>query len=137
MKGSESSRPPLGLESLNQPLRLQLAPTAVRDVVPAERKHVAIKVGRSSSRDAASEVSEKPVKRATPAPRAPAPVEPSVVKPEEQGQAGQSDAAAAETTKPASLGSRIKNRMGARKGGGSGSEPVAPCGAIQLSPVER
>ena len=102
------------------------APTAVRDVVPAERKHVAIKVGRSSSRNAASEVSEKPVKRATPAPRAPAPVEPSVVKPEEQGQAGQSDAAAAETTKPASLGSRIKNRMGARKGGGSGTEPIAP-----------
>jgi len=53
------------------------APTAVRDVVPAERKHVAIKVGRSSSRNAASEVSEKPVKRATPAPRAPAPATPT------------------------------------------------------------
>ena len=60
-----------------------------------------------------------------------------VVKPEEQGQAGQSDAAAAETTKPASLGSRIKNRMGARKVGGSGTEPVAPVRRIQLSPVER
>ena len=44
------------------------APTAVRDVVPTERKHVAIKVGRSSSRTSAP---EKPAKAATPA-KAPA-----------------------------------------------------------------
>lgn len=49
------------------------APTAVRDVVPTERKHVAIKVGRSSSRTSAP---EKPAKPATPAPKAPEPVEP-------------------------------------------------------------
>ena len=51
------------------------APTAVRDGVQSERKHVAIKVGRSSSR---SSTPEKPAKPATPAPKAPEPVEPVV-----------------------------------------------------------
>ena len=102
------------------------APTAVRDVVPTERKHVAIKVGRSSSRNAA------PEKPATPAPQTPAPVEPvaeSAVVPavsEESDSPAASGTPAPQTPKPGSLGSRIKNRMGARKGGAAGADPVAP-----------
>ncbi|MCP4837853.1 MAG: GTP-binding protein, partial [Planctomycetes bacterium] len=102
------------------------APTAVRDVVPAERKHVAIKVGRSSSRSSAP---EKPAKPPTPAPKAPEPVEPvaeatsaSAAPVEEVADPG---TPAPQPPKPGSLGSRIKSRMGVRKGG-VGNDPVAP-----------
>ena len=104
------------------------APTAVRDVVP-ERKHVAIKVARSSTRGAAVETPEKPVKRATPAPKSPVAVEPVVevpVTPEKKEEAVQEEAPAPQTPKPSSLGSRIKSRMGVRRGGAAGNDPVAP-----------
>ncbi|HBV63418.1 MAG TPA: translation initiation factor IF-2 [Rhodopirellula sp.] len=104
------------------------APTAVRDVVPAERKHIAIKVGRSSSRSSAPET---PAKAPTPAPKAPEPVEPVAettapsnesVKPEEVADPV---TPAPQSPKQGSLGSRIKSRMGVRKGAG-GNDPVAP-----------
>lgn len=110
---------------------VEAAPTAVRDVVPAERKHVAIKVGRSSSRNAAP---EKPVKPATPAPRAPEPVAevapdpvaPAPVAPAPEAGAADAVVPAPQSPKSASLGSRIKSRMGVRKGGAAGNDPVAP-----------
>ena len=96
------------------------APTAVRDVVPTERKHVAIKVGRSSSRNAAADTPEKPAKRETPAPKTPAPKTPAPVEPvakakvvpEKNEEAVQDEAPAPQAPKSGSLGSRIKSRMG-------------------------
>ncbi len=109
------------------------APTAVRDVVPTERKHVAIKVGRSSSRTSAP---EKPAKPATPAPKAPEPVEPvaeatpAPVAPVKKDEVADLGTPAPEppksgSPKAGSLGSRIKSRMGVRKSG-AGNDPVAP-----------
>ena len=102
---------------------------AVRDGVPTERKHVAIKVGRSSARGSGAAAPEKPVKSVTPAPTAPAKVEPPA---KDEAAETESDSVAAESgpaakpSKPGSLGSRIKSRMGARKAGSGGNEPVAP-----------
>ena len=104
------------------------APTAVRDGVPAERKHIAIKVGRSSSRSSAP---EKPAKTPTPAPRTPEPVEPAAETTSASAESGNREggadpvAPAPQKPKSGSLGSRIKSRMGGRKGG-SGNDPVAP-----------
>ncbi|MAI69446.1 MAG: translation initiation factor IF-2 [Rhodopirellula sp.] len=105
------------------------APTAVRDGVQSERKHVAIKVGRSSSR---SSTPEKPAKPATPAPKAPEPVEPvaeatpAPATPAPKEEAADTGTPVPSPPKPASLGSRIKSRMGVRKGGAAGNDPVAP-----------
>ncbi|MCP4732387.1 MAG: translation initiation factor IF-2, partial [Roseibacillus sp.] len=109
------------------------APTAVRDVVPTERKHVAIKVGRSSSRTSAP---EKPAKPATPAPKSPEPVEPvaeatpAPATPVKKQEVADPGTPAPQPPKPGSpksgsLGSRIKSRMGVRKSG-VGNDPVAP-----------
>jgi translation initiation factor IF-2 len=105
------------------------APTAVRDVVPTERKHVAIKVGRSASRSPAP---EKPAKAATPAPKTPALVEPvaeatpAPAAPKEKEETADSGTPAPQPPKSGTLGSRIKSRMGVRKGGAAGNDPVAP-----------
>ena len=83
------------------------APTAVRDVVPTERKHVAIKVGRSASRSSTPEKSAKP---STPAPKTPAPVEPvaedatATAAPEENEETVEEGAPAPQPSKPSSLG---------------------------------
>ena len=82
------------------------APTAVRDVVPTERKHVAIKVGRSSRRNAAADTPEKPAKRETPAPKTPVPVEPvakAKVVPEKNEEASQDEGPAPQAPKSGSL----------------------------------
>jgi len=104
---------------------------AVRDVVPSERKHVAIKVGRSSARGSGVAAPEKPVKAANPAPTSPVKVDPPVA--DDVGTVtAESDSGieaatpVAKSSKPGSLGSRIKSRMGVRKSGNGGNEPVAP-----------
>ncbi len=115
------------------------APVAVRDVVPSERKHVAIKVGRSSARGSGIESPEKLVKPATPAPTTPAPTTPVMVDPSADANGGatigterddkttaETDTLSPEPPKPGSLGSRIKSRMGLRKSGAGGNDPVAP-----------
>ena len=106
------------------------APGAVRDSVVKERKPVAIKVGRSSSRDAANDkAKEAPLEQApaavTPAPEAPTPEPPAPVA---ESPAEESTPAPAEpvAAKPGSLGSRIKNRMSLRKPAAGGNDPVAP-----------
>ena len=111
------------------------APGAVRDrdVVPTERKHVAINVGRSSARGSGAVAPEIPVRSVTPAPTSPAKVDPPAkddggtsVAAESESDAAASGTPAAKPSKPGSLGSRIKSRMGARKSGNGGNDPVAP-----------
>ena len=126
---------------------VKAAQGAVRDAVPAERKPVAIKVGRSSSRTAQkAPAKDSPVPDETasetvtvdasateePAPESPASIPVSEIPAAKAADPMKAVAAVTEAasdpapSKPSSLGSRIKSRMGIRKGGAGANDPVAP-----------
>jgi translation initiation factor IF-2 len=108
----------------SQPVVTAAPEGAVRDAVPRERKPIAIKVGRSSSRGAGRKPGQ--VEQPTPA----EPTKPETPQPVAEAKPDEPTPPAPESPKPSapggSLASRIKSRMAVRKPHGGGPESIAP-----------